>query len=38
MEAVNHCHETRADLHQRLRAEGLFGRVVVPEDGAGIPL
>jgi L-ascorbate metabolism protein UlaG (beta-lactamase superfamily) len=38
MEAVNHCLETRADLHQRLRAEGLFGRVVVPEDGAGVPL
>ena len=38
LEAVNHCLETRADLHQRLRAEGLDGRVVVPEDGAAIPL
>ena len=38
LEAVNHCIETRADLHQRLRAEGLEGHVTVPEDGALIPL
>ena len=38
LEAINHCLETRADLHQRLRAEGLEGRVTVPEDGALIPL
>jgi L-ascorbate metabolism protein UlaG (beta-lactamase superfamily) len=38
LDAVNHCVETRADLHQRLRAEGLDGRVVVPEDGAAVPL
>ena len=38
LEAINHCLETRADLHQRLRAEGLEGRVTVPEDGALVPL
>jgi L-ascorbate metabolism protein UlaG (beta-lactamase superfamily) len=38
MEAINHCLETRADLHQRLRTEGLAFRVIVPEDGAAIPL
>ena len=38
LEAVNHCLETRADLHQRLRREGLGGRVTVPEDGALVPL
>jgi L-ascorbate metabolism protein UlaG (beta-lactamase superfamily) len=38
MEAINHCRETRADLHQRLHEEDLEGRVIVPEDGAGVPL
>jgi L-ascorbate metabolism protein UlaG (beta-lactamase superfamily) len=38
LEAVNHCSETRADLHQRLRDEGLTGRVTVPEDGAMVPV
>jgi L-ascorbate metabolism protein UlaG (beta-lactamase superfamily) len=38
MEAINHCLETRSDLHQRLRAEGLGSRVTVPEDGALVPL
>ena len=38
MEAVNHCLETRADLHQRLREEGLADRVAVPEDGTEVPL
>jgi L-ascorbate metabolism protein UlaG (beta-lactamase superfamily) len=38
MEAINHCVLTRADLHQRLREEGLADRVTVPEDGAEIPL
>jgi L-ascorbate metabolism protein UlaG (beta-lactamase superfamily) len=38
MEAINHCLETRADLHQRLHDEGLAGRVIVPEDGAAVPL
>jgi L-ascorbate metabolism protein UlaG (beta-lactamase superfamily) len=37
-EAVNHCLETRADLHQRLHDEGLADRVTVPEDGAEVPL
>ena len=38
LEAVNHCAETRADLHQRLHDEELTGRVTVPEDGAEVPL
>ena len=38
MEAINHCLEGRADLHQRVRAEGIEGRVTVPEDGALIPV
>jgi L-ascorbate metabolism protein UlaG (beta-lactamase superfamily) len=38
LEAINHCLETRADLHQRLREEGLTGRVTVPENGAVVPL
>ena len=38
LEAINHCLETRADLHQRLHEEGLAGRVTVPEDGAEVPL
>jgi L-ascorbate metabolism protein UlaG (beta-lactamase superfamily) len=38
LEAVNHCLETRADLHQRLREAGLQQRVTVPEDGALVPV
>jgi L-ascorbate metabolism protein UlaG (beta-lactamase superfamily) len=38
LEAINHCLETRADLHQRLHDEGLVDRVTVPEDGAEVPL
>lgn len=38
MEAINHCGLTRADLHQRLRDEGLSERVTVPEDGTEVPL
>ena len=38
LEAINHCLQTRADLHQRLHDEGLVGRVTVPEDGAEVPL
>jgi L-ascorbate metabolism protein UlaG (beta-lactamase superfamily) len=38
LEAVNHCLETRADLHQRIQAEGLQDRVTVPEDGALVAL
>jgi hypothetical protein len=37
-EAINHCLQTRADLHQRLRDEGLTHQVTVPEDGAEVPL
>jgi L-ascorbate metabolism protein UlaG (beta-lactamase superfamily) len=38
LEAINHCPQTRADLHQRLHEEGLTERVTVPEDGAEVPL
>jgi L-ascorbate metabolism protein UlaG (beta-lactamase superfamily) len=38
LEAINHCLETRADVHQRLHEEALTGRVTVPEDGAEVPL
>ena len=38
LEAINHCLETRADLHQRIHDEGLAGRVTVPEDGSVVPL
>lgn len=38
LDAINHCVETRADLHQRLHEEGLAERVTVPEDGAAVPL
>ena len=37
-EAINHCLQTRADLHQRLHEEGLTDQVTVPEDGAEVPL
>jgi L-ascorbate metabolism protein UlaG (beta-lactamase superfamily) len=38
LEAINHCLETRADLHQRLHEEDLTRQVTVPEDGAEVPL
>jgi L-ascorbate metabolism protein UlaG (beta-lactamase superfamily) len=38
LEAINHCVQTRADLHQRLHEEGLTDQVTVPEDGAEIPV
>jgi L-ascorbate metabolism protein UlaG (beta-lactamase superfamily) len=38
LEAINHCLETRSDLHQRLHEERLADRVTVPEDGAEVPL
>jgi L-ascorbate metabolism protein UlaG (beta-lactamase superfamily) len=38
LEAINHCLETRPDLHQRLHDEGLVDHVTVPEDGAEVPL
>jgi L-ascorbate metabolism protein UlaG (beta-lactamase superfamily) len=38
LDAINHCVQTRADLHQRLHQEGLTDRVTVPEDGAAVPV
>jgi L-ascorbate metabolism protein UlaG (beta-lactamase superfamily) len=38
LDAINHCVQTRADLHQRLHAEQLSDRVTVPEDGAAVPV
>ncbi|MNF86951.1 metal-dependent hydrolase [compost metagenome] len=36
MDAINHCHATRADLRSRLEGEGLLEQVVIPEDGMRI--
>jgi L-ascorbate metabolism protein UlaG (beta-lactamase superfamily) len=38
LDAINHCIQTRADLHQCLHEEGLTDRVTVPEDGAAVPI
>ena len=38
LDAINHCIETRADLHQRLVDERLAEAVSVPEDGAAVPI
>ena len=38
LDAINHCVQTRADLHQRLHDEELAERVTVPEDGAAVPI
>jgi L-ascorbate metabolism protein UlaG (beta-lactamase superfamily) len=38
LEAINHCPQTRADLHQRLHDERLTDQVTVPEDGAEVPV
>jgi L-ascorbate metabolism protein UlaG (beta-lactamase superfamily) len=38
LDAINHCAQTRADLHQRLHEEELADRVTVPEDGAAVPV
>ena len=38
LEAINHCLETRADLHQALHDAGIDDRVTVPEDGALVPV
>ena len=38
MEAINHCLLTRAELDERLREEGLNGRVEIPADGALVEL
>ena len=38
LDAINHCAQTRADMHQRLHDEDLTEHVTVPEDGAAVPL
>jgi L-ascorbate metabolism protein UlaG (beta-lactamase superfamily) len=38
LDAINHCIQTRADLHQALHSAGLSERVTVPEDGAAVPV
>jgi L-ascorbate metabolism protein UlaG (beta-lactamase superfamily) len=38
MDAINHCVQTRADLHQRLHEQHLTEHVTVPEDGAAVPV
>jgi L-ascorbate metabolism protein UlaG (beta-lactamase superfamily) len=38
LDAINHCVQTRADLHQCLQEEALSERVTVPEDGAAVPV
>jgi L-ascorbate metabolism protein UlaG (beta-lactamase superfamily) len=38
LDAINHCIQTRADLHQCLHEEALTDRVTVPEDGAAVPV
>jgi L-ascorbate metabolism protein UlaG (beta-lactamase superfamily) len=38
LDAIAHATETRADLRERLHAEGLGDRVAVPEDGSEVPL
>jgi L-ascorbate metabolism protein UlaG (beta-lactamase superfamily) len=36
LEAINHCLDTRADLHQRIHDEDLEDRVTIPEDGSAV--
>jgi L-ascorbate metabolism protein UlaG (beta-lactamase superfamily) len=38
LDAINHCMQTRADVHQRLHEQELTDRVTVPEDGAAVPI
>jgi L-ascorbate metabolism protein UlaG (beta-lactamase superfamily) len=38
LDAINHCVETRADLHQLVHEQDLTDRVTVPEDGAAVPI
>jgi L-ascorbate metabolism protein UlaG (beta-lactamase superfamily) len=38
LDAINHCVQTRADVHQRLHEQALTDRVTVPEDGAAVPV
>ncbi|NMM53683.1 MBL fold metallo-hydrolase [Paenibacillus aquistagni] len=33
MDTINHCHETRTILRQKLNQEGLLDQVTIPEDG-----
>jgi hypothetical protein len=38
LDAINHCIQTRADLHQALHDADLVERVTIPEDGAAVPI
>jgi len=38
LDAIAHCTETRADVHERIHEEDLREQVTVPEDGAEIPV
>lgn len=38
LDAINHCVQTRADMHQCLHEQQLTERVTVPEDGAAVPV
>lgn len=38
MDAINHCLESRADLEQALTEAGVIAQVVIPDDGAWVPL
>jgi len=38
LDAIAHCPETRADVHERIHEADLRERVTIPEDGAEIPL
>jgi len=38
LDAINHCIQTRADLHQALHDAHLVERVTIPEDGAAVPI
>jgi L-ascorbate metabolism protein UlaG (beta-lactamase superfamily) len=38
LDAINHCVQTRADVHQCLHEQELTDRVTVPEDGAAVPI
>jgi L-ascorbate metabolism protein UlaG (beta-lactamase superfamily) len=38
LDAVNHCVQTRADVHQAVHEHDLTARVTVPEDGAAVPV
>ncbi|MFW5937766.1 MAG: MBL fold metallo-hydrolase [Halanaeroarchaeum sp.] len=38
MDAINHCLESRADLHQALEEEGVIAQVEIPDDGEWVTL